>query len=197
MAAPKKSPADRRTEIMAATLDLISEKGIGALRAADVAQRLGVSTGLIFYHFATLEDLVVRAFEFAAERDLSRINAAVTVDAGSVAGRLRTVLREYGPTGSAPGWRLWIEALSASLRTPALRELVATMDTRWRDTIADLIAEGDVTGEFRCPDPHGAAWRITSMLDGLAVQAVTFDGAVTPQQIDAWTDVALRAELHG
>ena len=30
-----------------------------------------------------------------------------------------------------------------------------------------------------CADPSGAAWRITALLDGLAVQATVHDGALS------------------
>jgi AcrR family transcriptional regulator len=99
----KKDPADRREEILVATLDLIIASGVERLRATDVAERLGVSSGLIFYHFDTIENLIVRAFEFAAERDLARLDAVLATADGTIESRLRTVLREYGPTGRLPG----------------------------------------------------------------------------------------------
>ena len=49
------------------TLDFIIASGIDRLRATDIAEKLGVSSALIFYHFDTIENLIVRAFEFAAE----------------------------------------------------------------------------------------------------------------------------------
>ena len=80
----KKDPADRREEIIVATLDLIIASGVERLRATDVAERLGVSSGLIFYHFDTIENLIVRAFEFAAERDLARLDAVLATADGTM-----------------------------------------------------------------------------------------------------------------
>jgi len=51
------------------------------------------------------------------------------------------------------------------------------------------------TGEFHTPDPRGAAWRISALIDGLAVQRVAFDDAVSPSDAEAWLNVALQAEL--
>ena len=166
----KKDPADRREEILVATLDLIIASGVERLRATDVAERLGVSSGLIFYHFDTIENLIVRAFEFAAERDLARLDAVLATADGTIESRLRTVLREYGPTGKASGWRLWIESWSASLHEPALRKVVAGLDARWREVVTELIAEGVAARVFTSPDPRGSAWRLTALIDGLAVR---------------------------
>jgi len=194
--AQKQAPG-RSDDIVSATIDFITESGVGQLRAADIAKRLGVSTGLIFYHFGTLEKLIVQSFEVAAERDLDQLRDLLDSVAGQPAReKLEAVLRQYGPTGKAQGWRLWIESWSASLRHPELRKVVMRLDARWRQTVAMLIAEGVGAGEFTTPDVQGAALRLTTMLDGLAVQAVAFDGAVGDTEIQRWIDEAMRRELN-
>lgn len=186
----------RYDDIVAATVDLITEHGVGRLRAADIAKKLGVSTGLIFYHFDTLENLVERAFAAAAERDLAHLhNALASVEGKPNLLRLREVLRQYGPTGNATGWRLWIESWSAGLREADLRKVIQGLDIRWRQTVAMIIAEGVGAGEFEAPDVQGAAWRLTSLLDGLAVQAVALDGAISADEIHRWMDAAIDKEL--
>jgi len=102
-------------------------------------------------------------------------------------------LREYGPTGSAQSWRLWIEGWSAGLRNPVLRGVIATLDERWRGVITELIAEGWPPAIHT--RPARAAWRISALIDGLAVQRVAFDDAVSPSDAEAWLNVALQAEL--
>jgi AcrR family transcriptional regulator len=191
----KKGADVRRGEILGATLELISERGIDALRGADVAARLEVSPALVFYHFESLENLVVSAFRYATERDLVKLDRIVAEQGSNSTERLHNALREYGPTGSAQSWRLWIEGWSAGLRNPTLRAVVRALDTRWRGVITDLIADGVASGEFRTADPRGAAWRLTALVDGLAVQRVAFDDAISRAEIDTWVADAVRAEL--
>lgn len=191
----KKDAEGRREDILGATLELIAEKGIDQVRGADLAKRVGVSAGLIFYHFANLETLIIAAVTYAADRDLRRLDDVLADTDADVATRLRAVLHEYRPTGTAFGWRLWIEAWSASLRNADLRQVVSVLDVRWREVIAALIDEGVESGEFSCPDPGGAAWRLTSLLDGLAVQLVVFGGAVSKEQANDWVELALSREL--
>lgn len=195
MARVKKGADVRRGEILGATLELISERGIDALRGADVAARLEVSPALVFYHFESLENLVVSAFRYATERDLVKLDRIVAEQGSNSTERLHNALREYGPTGAAQSWRLWIEGWSAGLRNPTLRAVVRALDTRWRGVITDLIADGIASGEFRTADPRGAAWRLTALVDGLAVQRVAFDDAISQAEIDAWVADAVRAEL--
>ena len=177
---------DRREEILRATVAQIAERGVAAIRVADVATALGVSTALVFYHFRSKDRLVAGAFGYAARRDLDRL-AEVAASGGTARQRLVRALRLYHPSGSAaPGWRLWIDGWSAALREPELRRVCRRLDLRWRDTIAGLIAEGVAAGEFSCADPEAAAWRITALIDGLSVQTTVHRGVLTRKQAEAW-----------
>lgn len=186
---------DRRDEILRAAVAQIAERGVAAVRVADVAAGLGVSTALVFYHFRSKDRLVAEAFAYAARRDLDRL-AEVAASGGSARRRLVRALRLYHPSGSAaPGWRLWIDGWSAALRTPELRRVCRRLDLRWRDTIAGLIAEGVAAGEFSCADPKAAAWRITALIDGLAVQTTVHHGVLTRKQAETWAYEQAAREL--
>ncbi|CAM5629481.1 TetR family transcriptional regulator OS=Streptomyces alboniger OX=132473 GN=CP975_31300 PE=4 SV=1 [Streptomyces alboniger] len=50
-------------------------------------------------------------------------------------------------------------------------------------------------GEFACPDPAGTALRLTALLDGLAVQLTSYDGAIPRVQAQEWVDEAVAREL--
>jgi AcrR family transcriptional regulator len=186
---------DRREEILRAAVAQIAERGVGAVRVADVAAALEVSTALVFYHFRSKDRLVAEAFAYAARRDLDRL-AEVAGSGGTARRRLVRALRLYHPSGSAaPGWRLWIDGWSAALRTPELRRVCKRLDLRWRDTIAEIIADGVAAGEFTCPDPAAAAWRITALIDGLAVQTTVHRGVLTRRQAEAWAYEQAAREL--
>ena len=62
----KASVEERRNEILETTCLVVIERGFAATRVIDVAQRLGVSTGLIHYHFDSKDHLLAEAFEYAA-----------------------------------------------------------------------------------------------------------------------------------
>jgi AcrR family transcriptional regulator len=189
----RKAVAVRREEIVVAALAQIRRCGIAGVRAAEVAKALDISTALVFYHFGTLEALIIEAFRQAAEKDLAKLGDALA-RGGPVDARLRAVLALYGPA-KADGWQLWIEAGAAAMRDRQLRAVLQRLDLRWRDAVVALIAEGVGAGAFRCPDPHGAAWRLTALLDGLAVQVVAREGTVTAGDCARWVEQALAHEL--
>ncbi len=184
----------RRDEILRATVRELERRGFAHTRVADIAAELGVSTALVFYHFETKEALFAAAFADAAERDVRRLDEAVG-SAGPAADRLRAVLRLYGPVGSASGWPLWIDAWAAALREPALRRVSRRLDVHWKNAVAAVIVDGVANGELTCPDPHAAAWRITAMLDGLAVQVTVHKGVVSRRELNVWVAQLTEREL--
>jgi len=185
----------RREEILAAAVREITERGVAATRVADVARALSVSPALVFYHFKTKDQLLAEAFEYAARRDLVRLDE-VLARPEPARDRLRAVLKLYQPAATAsPSWTLWVDAWAAALRSADLRRASQRLDQRWKDGLAGLIAEGVAAGEFRCPDPLGTALRLTALLDGLAVQLTSYPGAVSRARAQEWVDEALAREL--
>jgi len=67
MASAKKTP-ERRDQLILATLDAIRDRGIANLRVQDVAERAGVSTGTVHYHFNDLDQLIDDVYTWACER---------------------------------------------------------------------------------------------------------------------------------
>jgi BetI-type transcriptional repressor, C-terminal len=57
-----------------------------------------------------------------------------------------------------------------------------------------VIREGVASGEFACPDPDAAAWRLTALLDGLGVQ-VTVHRSLPANRLMEWVRAAAAAEL--
>ncbi|MGV9944185.1 TetR/AcrR family transcriptional regulator [Streptomyces sp. NPDC003401] len=194
MARVRLSVAERREELLRAAIEQIEARGVAAVRIADVASTLGVSNALVLYHFSTKERLVAEAFAYAAEGDLAHLRKLLGRRTTALR-RLRSAVRWYAPTGPAKGWRLWIEGWAVSLREPALREVARDLDRRWKAALAEVITEGVAAGEFRCPDPAGTALRLTALLDGLAVQLTSYDGAVSRSRAQEWVEEALAREL--
>jgi AcrR family transcriptional regulator len=191
----RRSVQVRREEILAATVAEVQRSGLAHTRVADVASALGISPALVFYHFQTKDRLLAEAFGFAAARDLVQLDKAVA-GAGSAAQRLGAVLRLYSPVGSSPpGWTLWVDAWAAAMRSPELRKVSRRLDLRWKDAVVSIIEDGVRDGEFSCPDPHRAAWRITALIDGLAIQVTVHRGVLSRGQMALWVTGQAEREL--
>jgi AcrR family transcriptional regulator len=183
----------RRDEILRGAATVVSRKGFARTRVADVSAELGISAGLIFYHFDSKERLLSEAFAIASDRDLAALEAAID-GPGSYAERLRTVLRLYQPSGDAEGWSRDIDAWAEGLYTEEIREACRRNDIRWRTGLQRLVAEGVAAGEFHCENAQESALRIAVMLDGLAV-ASQVRGTVSRGRARLWADEHAAREL--
>jgi AcrR family transcriptional regulator len=183
----------RREEILVATIKQIEAHGMATVRVSDVAASMGVSSGLVFYHFDTKDALIIEALGYAVERDLSRLDQALvrSVDATD---RLKRVLASYGPTGPAHSWTLWIDSWATALREPTIRCALRRLDERWRAELEMAIKQGIGDGDFVCADPIATVARIGALLDGLAVAVLVYR-SVTRAQLRRWVREATAAEL--
>ena len=183
----------RREEILDATLAVVVRDGLAAARVGDVAQVLGVSSGLIFYHFGTKDALVADAFAYAVEQDLARLAGAVEGEREPVE-RLRRVLELYGPTGTAPGWRLWIDAWALAQHEAVIRTTLRRLDRRWSEALRQVVDDGVSEGSFTCSDPSATVARVSALLDGLSVALLVYR-TVTLPQLRRWVAEAVSSEL--
>lgn len=183
----------RREEILKATVHQIEKRGMAAVRVSDIAASLEVSSGLVFYHFETKDALLVAALEFAVERDLRRLDKTIRAG-GTPVEPLSRVLASYGPTGSARGWTLWIDAWAMALREPSIRVCLRRLNDRWRAVLEESIADGVESGDFRCADPNASVARIGALLDGLSVTALVYR-SITRATLRSWVIEAAAAEL--
>ncbi|WP_406076896.1 TetR/AcrR family transcriptional regulator [Micromonospora sp. NBC_00858] len=184
----------RLDALLRTACDVIVERGLANTRTADVAQAAGVSQALVFYHFATKERLLAQAFAYAVEQDLARLDV-VTRSSAPPLTKLRRILKLYTPAGRATSWSMWIDGWSESLRTPEVEKVSRRLDLRWRQDLAAVISAGVADGTFQCADPDGAAWRISAVMDGLAVQLAVHDRVISRRQFGEWVRLVTSREL--
>ena len=81
-----------------------------------------------------------------------------------------------------------------ALRDPDMAKDREVLDKRWRAQIADIVRNGQQSGEFPVDDPaEDLALRLGALIDGLAVQVLMNDADVTPQRMrDVCLEVAAR-----
>jgi AcrR family transcriptional regulator len=179
----RKDVDERRAQILDATREVALERGLANLRVNDVAQHLGISSGLVHYHFSSKDELLVEMLRAMANQDVARLRETVASD-GDPVDRLDAVLRAYLPTARHDeSWALWIDWWDEALRSEVLAEISSEFDTTWVAILEELIEAGLEQGIFDCKDPHGAAWRLSALLDGLAVQVVLPRRTLTRRQM--------------
>jgi len=184
----------RRDAIVDAALSVAQRKGLAATTVRDVAAEMGSSSGLIHHYFETMDDVVAAAFERVAGRDLEETEALLQ-EAGDPTSVVRTFLSSYAPVGEDWAFQLWLDAWAEAARRPALREVSSRLNLAWAAMLERAIRAGVADGEFRSDDPAGAAWRILSVVDGLALQVVAHQTIVDRSDMLAWAAKAAEREL--
>jgi AcrR family transcriptional regulator len=173
----------RREEMLRAALDVIAERGFAHTRIADVADRAGISPALVIYYFGTKDSLLTEAVRLAEDLwysyGFSRMEA-VTGAAARLEEMVTTGFVPAADVGFPDLGALWVELWTRSLRHPEVARVRAEFDARWRRIIADVVREGQATGEFGPADPEDFAVALSALLDGLAVQLVLDDPSVDP-----------------
>jgi len=184
----------RRDEILRATVEEVTARGFASTRVADVAARLGISTGLVFYHFDSKEGLLSQAFAYAAEQDLATLDDILASRSRPLA-KLRAILRVYAPTGTSKAWAMWIDGWAEAMRVPELEAVSRRLDLRWKEAVTEVIVAGVESGAFTCDDPSGAAWRLIGLIDGLSVQVTVHRNVISRRALTQWVRLAAAREL--
>jgi AcrR family transcriptional regulator len=173
---------ERRGKILEVTCAVVIERGFAGTRISDVANRLGVSTGLIHYHFDSKEQLLAEAFRYAARQEMESLEADLASAPNAVA-RLDRVIQNYAPDSDEVDWLLWIDSWGEALRNPMMRAISQELDQQSTSVIERVIVEGVASDEFECADPSATAWVLVGLLDGLGVQLTVHDDVISREQL--------------
>ena len=188
------APTERREAIVQAALLVMLRKGMAATTVRDVADEMGTSSGLIHHYFASMDDLLAAAFARAAQQDLATTCDAMAQHDGTVE-QLGAFFVTYARAEQDWAFQLWLDAWAEAARRPAVQETSRRLNVEWQQLLVQLIARGVTAGTMTCADPSGAAWRILSLLDGLALQTVAHPGAVDRQAVVSWSMSLAEHEL--
>jgi AcrR family transcriptional regulator len=185
----------RRSQIVKATQRATLQRGLHDTRVADVADELGVSTGLIHYHFDTKEQLIEAMLREVAAAEIAAVRASLSRLRGA-GERLARLLETYLPSSRRDrSWLLWIDAWGEALRDPNLRRISEDLDAAWVELLAEVIAGGVAEGVFRSADPLASSWRLCALLDGLGLQVVLHHSTMTRAQMHKHVRTAAALEL--
>ena len=187
MGARPKLTQKRRTQMLEAAAEVIGERGLCDTRIADIAERAGLSPALVVYYFGSKEKVLTEALAYAEDvfyieafRELTGIEGATEklvrlIELACPAAERREA-DEY--------WTLWVELWSRALRNDEAARKREALDQRWRTTIAEVVREGQRSGEFAPCDPERFATYLAALMDGLSLQGLLHDSAVSSELIN-------------
>ncbi len=170
----------RRTQIVAATIEVIAEEGLAQATFARIRQRAGLSsTRLISYHFAGKDDLIAAVVEDVLDRIAhyvgQRIEAAESAAVSAAgSGNATAILRAYIEgnvsfidTHRAPMQAL-LQIVLAAAGLPATTGAKAVPGPQAsQGPLEGLLRHGQATGEFRSFDATAVGSAIQRAIEGL------------------------------
>jgi AcrR family transcriptional regulator len=188
MTTSTKGTRDRHQEILDAAARVITERGLAETRISDIADRAGVSPGLILYYFDSKDRLLAEALTFANDqfylrtsREIRRMPSAIDQLRRLVDLSVPGYLPEYDRLDE---WALWIEVWVRALRDAEMAKEREVLDERWRGQLAEIISAGKDSGEFTSKDRvDELALRLACLIDGLAIQVAMNDPKVSPERM--------------
>ena len=171
--------AQTRTNILVAACETIAEIGFDKVRMRNVAERAGVSTALLHYHFSNREKLFQEALRYTFEtvgRD--EYEAPAPAD-NPHAWRLARIIDSSLPMDedTRRDGLLWQELWLRAARDKDSREFTHWLYAELRDWIRGVVAEGVAAGNFGPCDPAKVADLVLILTDGYSVHLAFGDPA--------------------
>jgi AcrR family transcriptional regulator len=187
----------RRPQIVAAAAEVLYERGLFDTRIGDIAERAGTSSPTILYYFESKDRLLEEAVEFADRTFYERLTGGQ--DRFEHAGdKLVHLIEEtsLGP-GGLGDYTLWMEIWVRARRDETVRSSYFRLDRRQRGLIAEIVRDGQATGEFSADtDPDDFALVLSGLMDGLGVQVTLGQPDVSPARMVDRCLALANAELH-
>lgn len=159
--------AARRAQIVAAAIDTIAESGYAQASLARIASRIGVSKGVIAYHFNGKQELISEVIAEVTAKGAAYIRSRVTAESTG-AGKLRALIESN--LAFMAGHRNHLIALveiAANARNsdssgPAVGAVVQAGVAAVRDLLAWFQGQGEFRADF---DPQVMAMAIRAAID--------------------------------
>lgn len=175
----------RRPQIVAAAAEVLYERGLFDTRIGDVAERAGTSSPTILYYFESKDRLLAEAVDQTDREFYERLQEGQS-RLRRASDKLVHLIEEtsLGPGGISSDYTLWMEVWVRARREPAVAQQYFRLDRRQRKLIADIVREGQASGEFTPDaDPDDFALSLSGLMDGLGVQVTLGQPDVTPERM--------------
>ena len=154
---------ERKDEILRELGAAVRERGFGALTMKDVADRLGLVKGNLYYYFKNKQELLYHCHIKCMEVSLRALEEAERSRAAP-SERLRTLLVRHirGISDEAYGAVLLTDLESLTL---AQRRKYVALRDRFERGVRALIKAGIARGEFRRQDPRIAGFALLGAIN--------------------------------
>lgn len=172
--------AERKDQIVRATVDCITKYGYHNFSMQDVARTAGVSKGIIHYYFLNKDELMMSVLDKVAG-DIEGVLASEMESITDARRKLEVFIdvcfdivrstKEY--------YQVNMDFWTQINQKDDVRKVIARHYAKFRESAAVIVREGIASGVFRQVEPKEYASYIIAVIDGLSLQwlfeETTFD----------------------
>lgn len=186
----------RRAQVIRAVIESVAEQGFEALTMDAVAQKAGVSKGVVNYYFAGKRDLLLQAFNAFLEAYNQQIVDLIRPDMGAMEMLVVVIevcfpdsdvvlpLRRHDPKhgdrvqppeGGDPAYpiellgKVFVHFLTKTILDRGFQAVYQKVYKTYLDGMIAIIEHGLATGEFREVDPNDAAFSLMALIEGMVM----------------------------
>lgn len=164
MAYAKSKETVRR--ILAAARTLFVEKNYGNVPIGDIANQAKVSTGALYHHFSSKEDIYLQMMHHYLERIRKKVVAALDGSTGSCRERLRqSNLAFLDLPDELHGVLQLVRRDINIFADPMRRELIRAYQTAIPEPLEAVLRDGIASGELKPVDARVLSWELVAMVE--------------------------------
>jgi AcrR family transcriptional regulator len=171
---PRPTTSARRDELVRIAQDLIAREGLEGFRTRQVADKAGIDTGTLHYHFPSKEGLIQAVVEGLVSD--FRVNRAPQVtEPATVLEELRREIMDAAlRVRLAPNQlRVLFELRVRSFRDAAIAAMLKAIDRSWEAHLVGLVVSGQEQGALRRDVRAETVARvIRTELEGMALRSL-------------------------
>jgi AcrR family transcriptional regulator len=164
---------NRKERILEAAAHLIAERGVHAVRVADIAKRIGTTTGTVHYYFPFKDDVLQAAIEWAVETAFSRQDETLKGLITAKEKLLRVIEIQLPSSDQARDeWSIWLQYWSEASLRPELQAAHIELNRRWRQLLVQIVEDGQSVGEFQLVEPVFFIDHMQALFNGLGIEVL-------------------------
>lgn len=176
--ANQKVKDERREQILLAALALFATKGLSATKITDIAQKTGMSQGLIYHYYKSKEEI----FTWLIGSAMQKMNeAALNLEKLPVSAKEKIIiaieglLKGFEQNADTANYYFLITQTALSDAYPEVaKEIIRTQNDVKYEVITRILKQGQVDGTIKNHDAKEMATLFFSSINGLALNKAIY-----------------------
>ncbi len=159
----------------------MAEHGYDGASIAHIAKAAGLTSGLVHYHFANKQEILVATLTELVGEHRRRIEHALERAGASPLEKLAAFIDVHlklGDSADDTGLASWLVISGEAMRRDEIRAGFEAAIAELADRLEALLRSGVEAGECQCDEPSAAAAAVAARVQGYFVVAVNARGRI-------------------